>query len=270
MEQNQSNIGLNDALSFISNIASVLNQRQNNKRSHDFDSEPTPRKQIRVDEAPIVNAAQTLVSAEPQQSSQLTRDELNDFKKQMQQMQQLQTDFIATQSNMFRMMNPYAMQSQQPIHPQIQNGMNCYIPSQQPMIQSQAWAQMQAQPNQSTSQHIQSNLSQNNLPQNSLPQNSLSQNQLDQNQIQDHQGNIKSIQSEQASQDSTVQASKTVSEKQTDSIQSTQPKPPVIKTTESTLIEAGMSINESEHLINELFKQFIETNFSVKSNSNRK
>jgi hypothetical protein len=37
------------------------------------------------------------------------------------------------------------------------------------------------------------------------------------------------------------------------------------KSAEAALIEAGMQINESEHLINELFRQFIERNFTVKA-----
>jgi hypothetical protein len=37
------------------------------------------------------------------------------------------------------------------------------------------------------------------------------------------------------------------------------------RSAETALIEAGMQINESEHLINELFRQFIEKNFTVKA-----
>lgn len=253
MERNQSNFDLSDALSFISNIASVLNQ--NKKRSNSVEPEPSSRKRMRIDEEPIVNASQTLVNPEPQESAQLSRDELNDFKKQMQHMQ---SEFLTAQSNMYRMMTPFGFQNQiqQSVNPQLQNGMNCYIPSQQPIIQTQPWPAMQTQPimpnfnQQYTTQPVQ-----NNVP---------SQQQVAQNQIQDHQSTTPPILPDQTSQTNTIQASKDVSASQASDIEESQIKP-VKKTTETTLIEAGMSINESEHLINELFKHFIETNFSVKS-----
>ena len=258
MEPNQNNnLGLNEALTFISTIASALNQRQNNKHSYDTDPESTPRKRMKVDDEPIVNAAQTLVSAEPQQYPQLSRDEINDFKKQMQEMKQMQTDFITAQSNMFRMMNPYGIQNQlqHQINPQLQNGMNCFLPSQQPVVQTHAWPPMQTQPTKST------------FATQSSMQNALSQQQLAQNASHDQQDTIKPIPSEQTSQACTVQASQDTSTKQSDITQPTQNKHEK-KTAENTLIEAGIKINESEHLINELFKHFIETNFSVKSHMN--
>ncbi len=207
----QTTDGMNDAISFISDLASVLNSRQQRgvavKRSREDDEQSGDSKKRKV-ETGVVNGSQLVTSGEPSYDIQR---ELNNFRDEFKKMQ---SDLLASQTSMMRdILNErqtnggggpqypvYGMQ--QPSYPMFQ-----YLPppSQSLPVKQQPTVQEAAAPTPLV------------LPEVELPM-----------------------------------------------TEATEPALPETKTAESTLIEAGMSINESEHLINELFRQFIENTFTIK------
>ncbi len=204
----QTTDSMNDAISFISDLASVLNSRQQQKmgaakRSREDDEQSGGDSKRR--NTGVVNGSQLVTSGEPSYDIQR---ELNGFRDEFKKMQ---SDLLASQTSMLRdILNERSgasvSQSGGPQYPV--SGMQQRQQQQQPPYGMVFQYMPPSQPPSQTQQ--------------------------------------------------TEEAPPPL-------VEVAQPPPAETKTTaESALIEAGMSINESEHLINELFRQFIENTFTIK------
>ncbi len=206
---------MTDAISFISDLASVLNSRQQRgvavKRAREDDEQSGDSKKRKV-ETGVVNGSQLVTSGEPSYDIQR---ELNNFRDEFKKMQ---SDLLASQTSMMR-----DILSER----QTNGGVTSVGGPQYPVYGMQ-------QPNYPMFQYLPP-------PSQSLP--------------------VKQPVVQEAAAPTPLAV---LPEGELPMTEASEPALPETKTAESTLIEAGLNINDSEHLINELFRQFIENTFTIK------
>jgi hypothetical protein len=176
---------VNEAISFISDLASVLSRRGTKRTRESDDGERETKRSRTVDDEPVVNASQVIV-----ERSRGAADVQQDLTNLKDEFKRMQSELLASHSSMMRDLVKMNQEHSAALPP--------------PPIDTKA------QPIETTAA--------------------------------------------QPSSETPVPAADATAG---------QP-PPKSETAESALIEAGVSINESEHLINELFRQFIENTFTVK------
>lgn len=326
MSQDRNNAGMDEAFSFLNNLASVLSRTRNLKRSSTEKCGGSANKRARMDDdEPIINASQTLVNPDQHKRSNGWQQEMDEFRNQMKQMQ---SEFLNAQSTLIRGMigglgqqqnsqdltamyqnqnfnqqaqaqmatpgTTHPITSQQiQSQPQIQsyNGQcqtvpNGYIAQQlvhpnvavntsyvgrQPSVPNQVTIQTQLSGQQPV-QYASTPGKQITPPSQLVNQHANQQQQIQQQQTfaQVPQQQCVGSNVQQPIQQQSAQLQQDVSSdippgSQTEerSERSEQPEQP--KSAETILVEAGMDVNKNVHLLNELFRQFIDTNFAVRN-----
>lgn len=318
MTNEQNNIGMDDALSFLNNLASALSRTRAVKRasSEKYGGSAAKKRRLDVDE-PIINASQTLLNPDQHKQSDSWKQEMDDFKNQMKQ---IQSEFLNAQSSLFKDIISSRNQQQQqqlqhnfaPMYQYPNYNLQTSAPISTPGMSQQIQWQPQLQnyngQNQETlngnlgQQSVQTNASSNSsfltsqptqsnqfmIPKScsgqhsihekqpvaisSLPGQPITPNSPLSNQFAIQQQQISSQVPQQQSacindQSTSQQRSEQMQQNNVPEIQSelqTKEQYEQSKSAETTLIEAGMDVNEKVHLLNELFRQFIDTNFTVK------
>ena len=231
--QSSNNLNNDSILQMINHLASTLSKSE--KRKQDDYENPTP-KRARKSEEQVLTAAETFVNDE---SVKKSTSDLNELKRELKkEMQQQQADFVATQTNMLKEImnqsrqapvfaNPYQY------YPQMQ-GLPQYQPYVQPSYEQTKTANTKLLDDNKQMDPTRIPIVNNiNGPSSTTSTQPMEIQQTDQTIIQD----------KKCSENT---------DKATDN-----------KTSEDILIQAGLTINEKDHLINELFKQFIQKTFVV-------
>ena len=242
MDTSHKDSSVNEAINLISNIASVLSQQ---KRGHSFqqsDIEP-PAKKRRVSEEPVTNAIQTLANSDTSNPQQNFHQEISDLRNQIKQMQ---ADMLSAQQHPIQ----YAYQP-----PYLDQRTFAPNPVQQPVYYPRPY-QFSDHPN---------SLQQSNYSNLVNPTTSQVGSVIASVQKQQPQQTQEAHDIQQEDQTTATQSTTTVANLQpeTNVCSSTSAKQEPVPA-ETVLIEAGMRINKSEQLLNELFRLFLEKTFAKK------
>lgn len=244
---------ISDALEYLGKIASALSDgNSSTKRKNELQERP-PAKRTRVNHEPIVHASQTFSNSES--DPELTfnfQDEIKGLRNEMK-------EILTTQSNMFKdFINQTATLSHQANQPN--NVRDLQTSSQNNTQHGSCSNQIVPNSRCDVAQTYDGTSFKNSIepnrffsskpPSQQLVENPLIQETNDRNQSQQN-SNVVNIDkyNEIQEQMSTQEADNTKDES---------------RTSEELLIQAGAKVNNSEHLINELFKQFVQTTFHVK------
>lgn len=206
------------------------------KRKLDDYETPVP-KNARSSEDQVITAAQTLISDE---SVKKSTSDLSEFKRELKnEMQQQQAEFIAQQTNMLKEIMNQPRQA-----PLYANPYQFYPPMQGPPSY-----QSYIQPSENTK----------------LPNDNR---QIDSARVP-ISNNINGPSSTTSTQPMIIEPTEQTiirdekSSEKTNKITDMTNTCNDTKSSEDVLIQAGMTINEKDHLINELFRQFIEKTFVI-------
>ena len=230
-QSSSNNINSETILQMIGHLVS-----NSGKRKLDDYETPVP-KNARSAEDQVITAAQTLISDE---SVKKSTSELSEFKRELKnEMQQQQAEFIAQQTNMLKEIMNQPRQA-----PLYANPYQFYPPMQGPPSY-----QSYIQPSENTK----------------LPNDNR---QIDSARVP-ISNNINGPSSTTSTQPMIIEPTEQTiirdekSSEKTNKITDMTNTCNDTKSSEDVLIQAGMTINEKDHLINELFRQFIEKTFVI-------
>lgn len=263
------NSNIDEALQYLGRLASALNEEKTNlKRKNDLEHVPVPKRKC-VNHEPVINAAQTLYNSDSEQEMEFNfRNEMKELRNEMKDILNTQTgifkEFMNNQQNQntsYQRNFPYGMHNSNAANNNLYPGMayNNQVPnSMYVMPQNEQRTPFQH----ATGQRLMPTTPpyQNTIIK-SVPQHVVNDNQMPANSSYGESHPSTSIEksSNLADNDSVNRQQEPTSNQQsvgTEHLPQT--------SSEELLIQAGVNLNSNEHLINELFKQFLQTTFHVK------
>ena len=274
-----------EAVDFLTKMASVLKETRGRKRPCEYQDEEPEIKKRRMNDEPILHASQTFSSSETRQQDQDSsmREEMNKFRDEMKQWH---SEMMTTQANLFKDLMKQNLKAQldNGVYPNnIQNSANFesktvptnynqYIPPNHMTLHQHSSLEnhpkdmgntmIPPQPQSVPSQFSSQPNFQHLINQQQVSQIPVQHNTLGGVPVEKPLPSVPIAQSSGTA--STSMDNDTIANGATEVQSNADGNLKGCESFEDPLIQAGLPVNDSEHLINELFRLFIKNNFKVK------